>query len=704
MRLASRVAVPGRVDIIGFGLTLLDTDPDPDPECLDFDVDFDFDVDDFDSDYSGQGAIRLGDSDTEVRRASNGNVNEHQNQNNQDHHEFWESFDSLDHPTTSPPTPLSLSTHELDYDATSPTTGVGIQYTPEGSYEHLFKLDLKRYSFPSRQLRVARNVYTKGGPGGEIRAAEAGKLTSGIVDESDRDEIERFKREIQSHLTPGPPVPVPAPSVTPGPVRTTKRKQGPVTIPVPVHQAKDEDEGIRILPDLLWEEPDRPSTCLLDLDLAEMEPGSGSGSGSGARGGYKWKGPIRDIETGRPITPYRDDPSSTSNPASASSSQATRPMPRQTARRGRPFPSNPNSGPSRDSLPMQTQTQTQTQTHDQTHDQTEERGTSSATGSVASTYRRLGGMKKVEHKASTRSLPSKAQTQRNGPDGSHHHTSNSSAPPIPPSQSATTPAPASRNKTPKSTSTFTSTLSNRPDPTSPYAILLSKPQARRIIPPSLYSTATPLQQSMLRSWSSSCADKDYQNGVLTLLDWLTKSINLQYSRGGPRADGGRFKVDVFGSVSWGGETGTSGDLDMVVIVRPLTSYNSRFRVSTDASRIKIRCKGVSFRRLRHKGDRALAEQLDTPDLWKVPPGQTPPKGKSAAYRPPSGLPPVYDLYKVTHMLKNMGMRDVMPIRGANTPIVKFTVADSGNTFKRLECDININDLGGWSVHSQKKSD
>lgn len=37
----------------------------------------------------------------------------------------------------------------------------------------------------------------------------------------------------------------------------------------------------------------------------------------------------------------------------------------------------------------------------------------------------------------------------------------------------------------------------------------------------------------------------------------------------------------------------------------------------------------------------------------------------------------------------------MPIRGANTPIVKFTVGDSGNTTKRLECDININDLGGW---------
>lgn len=53
------------------------------------------------------------------------------------------------------------------------------------------------------------------------------------------------------------------------------------------------------------------------------------------------------------------------------------------------------------------------------------------------------------------------------------------------------------------------------------------------------------------------------------------------------------------------------------------------------------------------------------------------------------------------MLRNMGMRDVQPIRGANTPIVKFTVGDSGNmsSSKRLECDININDLGGWWVLS-----
>jgi hypothetical protein len=28
----------------------------------------------------------------------------------------------------------------------------------------------------------------------------------------------------------------------------------------------------------------------------------------------------------------------------------------------------------------------------------------------------------------------------------------------------------------------------------------------------------------------------------------------------------RFEVDVFGSVSWGGETGQSGDLDLIILV------------------------------------------------------------------------------------------------------------------------------------------
>lgn len=86
-----------------------------------------------------------------------------------------------------------------------------------------------------------------------------------------------------------------------------------------------------------------------------------------------------------------------------------------------------------------------------------------------------------------------------------------------------------------------------------------------------------------------------------------------------------------------------------------------------------------------------------PDLWKVAPGEPiPAKNRSQrSYRPPSNLPGVYDLYKVSGILRNMGMDGVIVIRGANTPIVKFKAGSIDGSRKDLECDININDLGGW---------
>jgi hypothetical protein len=39
----------------------------------------------------------------------------------------------------------------------------------------------------------------------------------------------------------------------------------------------------------------------------------------------------------------------------------------------------------------------------------------------------------------------------------------------------------------------------------------------------------------------------------------------------------------------------------------------------------------------------------------------------------------------------MGMTDVFGIYNANTPIVKFVPPGR----EREECDINVNDLGGW---------
>jgi hypothetical protein len=55
--------------------------------------------------------------------------------------------------------------------------------------------------------------------------------------------------------------------------------------------------------------------------------------------------------------------------------------------------------------------------------------------------------------------------------------------------------------------------------------------------------------------------------VRLLLEKLTYNIN-RHLGGGPSMVKGerRFEVDVFGSVSWGGETGQSGDLDLIILV------------------------------------------------------------------------------------------------------------------------------------------
>lgn len=45
-------------------------------------------------------------------------------------------------------------------------------------------------------------------------------------------------------------------------------------------------------------------------------------------------------------------------------------------------------------------------------------------------------------------------------------------------------------------------------------------------------------------------------------------------------------------------------------------------------------------------------------------------------------------------MRSLGMYKVESIK-ATTPIVKF----SGGPRSRMQCDINVNDLGGWLVHS-----
>lgn len=71
----------------------------------------------------------------------------------------------------------------------------------------------------------------------------------------------------------------------------------------------------------------------------------------------------------------------------------------------------------------------------------------------------------------------------------------------------------------------------------------------------------------MRDWANSRASPETQKAIIDLLEWLSHTINLALC---PYKDQKkatrRFEVDVFGSVAWGGETGSSGDLDLVVLV------------------------------------------------------------------------------------------------------------------------------------------
>ena len=84
-------------------------------------------------------------------------------------------------------------------------------------------------------------------------------------------------------------------------------------------------------------------------------------------------------------------------------------------------------------------------------------------------------------------------------------------------------------------------------------------------------------------------------------------------------------------------------------------------------------------------------RLDHPALWR-----TPPSGPSWHNDPPLAplqVPRVYNTRILANALVRYGMLEAQPIPSANTPIVKFKEHGS----YALDCDININDLGGWWV-------
>jgi DNA polymerase sigma len=54
---------------------------------------------------------------------------------------------------------------------------------------------------------------------------------------------------------------------------------------------------------------------------------------------------------------------------------------------------------------------------------------------------------------------------------------------------------------------------------------------------------------------------------------------------------------------------------------------------------------------------------------------------------------VYNLHNVVYLLRKKGFAEVFGIYNASTPIAKF----KDPTRPGIEVDVNVNDLGGWSV-------
>lgn len=90
-----------------------------------------------------------------------------------------------------------------------------------------------------------------------------------------------------------------------------------------------------------------------------------------------------------------------------------------------------------------------------------------------------------------------------------------------------------------------------------YELYLLSPSPRLSLPADI---GTKLEESLLRSWAGSEPSAGRVRLIRDLLATLTAGLN----RWEPQRD---LRVDPFGSVAWGGSTGSNGDLDLVIIVR-----------------------------------------------------------------------------------------------------------------------------------------
>ena len=114
---------------------------------------------------------------------------------------------------------------------------------------------------------------------------------------------------------------------------------------------------------------------------------------------------------------------------------------------------------------------------------------------------------------------------------------------------------------------------------SPYQQLISRQSPRHGIPAHVMDAQMkdPLQHTLMKAWQDTEPTKARRSYISGLLEELSVLVNqkLAWAGSSPIKGKRRFEVDVFGSVSWGGETGASGDLDLVILVSCLARQADR---------------------------------------------------------------------------------------------------------------------------------
>ncbi|KLT42034.1 hypothetical protein CC85DRAFT_319265 [Cutaneotrichosporon oleaginosum] len=157
---------------------------------------------------------------------------------------------------------------------------------------------------------------------------------------------------------------------------------------------------------------------------------------------------------------------------------------------------------------------------------------------------------------------------------------------------------------------------------------------------------------IMASWQRAEPSERQKEHLAELLLVLTDLLNKLSPLDNP--DGNRYIVDVFGSAAWGGGTGKSGDVDLVIIVSavPLPVAHPLWKTPSD---------------VRVVANISKSRKLKNPHV-----------------------PKIYNVHVLRSYLENLTIVKEARAVPAFTPIVKFKVPHMG-----FQCDICTNDLGGW---------